>query len=225
MGSERIGIGLAGLVLALGLASGACAPLEKKDASQAQLPYELSAEECDNLIEINTEDVALEAIEGPSEEQMALDAKNPQGADLSQYQLRFAVQQSFENLLERPMVIEEVTATLSDPEAETSYDASYDLDEPIELAARENRSLAFHVTVPADRLSGSYVLGLVEGSALGMTIAPTVRINVPDSDNCGYPEGMVVQAKQGTVEVQRPYKPGLVDEILGGILKGLLHGA
>ena len=62
-------------------------------------------------------------------------------------------------------------------------------------------------------------LGLVEGGALGMTIAPVVRIDVPDSDNCGYPAGMIVQAKQGTVEVRRPAGPNLILEIFGALLK------
>jgi hypothetical protein len=121
------------------------------------------------------------------------------------------------------MRIEEVTATLSDPESETSYDATYELDAPIELAAHESRLLTFHVTVPADRLSSSYLLGLAEGTALGMTIAPVVRITVPDSDNCGYPEGMVVQGKQGTVEVRRPVKPSPVLEVFGALLKAAGH--
>jgi len=210
---------------ALVVSLGGCA-LDKRPADEgAELPYELSAEECDNLIEIGTEGVKLESVDGPSETQLAKDSVHPEEADLASYRLTFAVEQSFQNLLERRMTIEEISATLSDPEMTTEYEATYDLGGLVELEPHETRRLTFEVVVPANRLSGSYVLGLVQGSALGMTIAPVVRIDVPDSDNCGYPEGMVVQAKQGTVEVQRPVDYGLVGDILDGVLKALLHAA
>jgi hypothetical protein len=81
------------------------------------------------------------------------------------------------------------------------------------------------VVIPVQQLSGSYLLGLLEGTALGIIIAPVLVITVPDSDNCGFPEGMEVRGKEGTVEVRRPVKPDPVLEgILGGVLKALLHG-
>jgi hypothetical protein len=198
--------------------------LEKEDDLPEPLPYELSREECDNLIEIRTEGVSVEDVEGPSESQQAKDALNPGGADPGSYHLIYAVEQSFENLLERPIVIEEASATISDPETTTSYDATYDLEQPIELEPHETVFMTFEIVVPADRLSTSYTLDLVEGTALGMTIAPMVRVTVPDSDNCGYPEGMIVQAKSGTVEVRRPVEDTIILGILSGVLKAAAHG-
>ncbi len=83
--------------------------------------------------------------------------------------------------------------------------------------------MTFEIVIPADRLSSSYTLGLLEGTALGMTIAPTVRVSVPNSDNCGYPEGMVVQAKSGTVEVWRPVGDTAILGILSALLKAGAH--
>lgn len=189
-------------------------------------PFRMSRAECANLLEIGTEAVTLDGVEGPSEAQMARDAVSPEGADRSQYLLTFAVDQSFENLLERRMLVEEASAELKDPATGESYETSYELDAPIELAPRELRVLTFYVTVPADRWSADYLLGLTQGAAFGMTIAPVVRVRVPDSDNCGYEDGMLVHAKQGTVEVRRAddHSDAVILGILSGILKGFAHG-
>jgi nitrous oxide reductase accessory protein NosL len=71
----KVGLGTA--ALAVGLLLGGCAPLAKVDDGEAQLPYELTAEQCDNLIEIRTEGVNFEEVDGPPGEQMALDAASP----------------------------------------------------------------------------------------------------------------------------------------------------
>jgi hypothetical protein len=198
--------------------------LEKEDDLPEPLPYELSREECDNLIEIGTEGVSVEDVEGPSESQQAKDALRPEDAELASYSITYAVEQSFENLLERRVVIEEASATVADPQAMTSYEATYDLEGPIEIEPHETVFMTFEIVVPADRLSTSYTLDLVEGTALGMTIAPMVRVTVPDSDNCGYPDGMIVQAKSGTVEVRRPVEDTIILGILSGVLKAAAHG-
>lgn len=192
-------------------------------AHSQEPPYRLSDEDCDNLVEIRTESMHVEDVAGPSKAQQALDAAAPADADLSKYVLTIAIEQSFENLLDRPLVIEEASATLEDRKTGSSYQSDYDLAERLELAAHETRMLTFHVSMPADRMSASAVLGLLEGAALGMTLAPEVLITVPDSDNCGYPEGMRVQGKRGTVEVRRPVTPGPLDDLFNGILKGVLH--
>jgi hypothetical protein len=192
--------------------------------SSESLPYELTDEECDNLVEIETGAVTLTAIDGPSKQQLALDAANPGGANLGEYWLTFTVEQSFQNRLERPLIIEAVTTTLSEPDSETSYEASYDFQAPIELAAHETRQVSFDVKVPADELSGAYVSGLVGGAVLGMNIAPELLIRVPDSDDCGYPDGMLVRGKEGTAEVQRPVESSpAVAAVLGAILKAFGH--
>jgi hypothetical protein len=214
-------IGRVVIFCALGVVASGCG-LNK--SGPEPLPYELSREECDNLIEIRSEGLSLEEVEGPSESQQAKDALNPGGADLASYQLVYAVEQSFENLLERRVVIEEAGGTISDPQATTSYEATYDLEQPIELEPHATAFMTFEIVVPADRLSTSYTLDLLEGTALGMTIAPNVRVTVPESDNCGYPEGMVVQAKSGTVEVRRPVEDTIILGILSGVLKAAAHG-
>jgi len=211
-------------VLLLGFAAACSRPGYDEAAPSQELAYRLSDEQCDNLVEVRTESMSVEDIAGPGKAQQTLDAANPAGADLSQYVLTIAVEQSFENLLDRPLVIEEASVTLADGETGSSYATNYDLEQPIELAAHEVQMLTFYVTMPADRLSPSSLLGLVEGSALGMTIAPELLITVPESDNCGYPEGMRVQGKQGTVEVKRPVEPGPLDDLFNGILKGVVHG-
>lgn len=62
------------------------------------------------------------------------------------------------------------------------------------------------------------------GTVGGMTIAPVLVITVPESDNCGYPDGMKVRGKEGTVEVRRPVKPDpVLDGVLSGVLKALAH--
>lgn len=101
-------------------------------------------------------------------------------------------------------MIESASATFGDPASGDTYQTAYDLEAPLELAPHESRELSFDVVIPAQQLSGSYLLGLLEGTALGMTIAPVIVITVPESDNCGYPEGMEVRGKEGTVEVRRP---------------------
>ena len=218
--------GVVGVALLLVLASVTACSLTKRDelAPSEELPYRLSDEQCDNLIEIRTEGISVTDIAGPSKAQQAMDAANPAGADLSQYVLTLTIEQSFENLLDRSLIIEEASATIEDGETGSSYETDYDLDAPIELAAQVLVMLTFQVTMPADRMSPSVVLGLVEGSALGMTIAPALLVTVPDSDNCGYSEGMRVQGKQGTVEVQRPVEPSLLGDLFNGVLKGVLHG-
>jgi hypothetical protein len=215
--------GAAVLLSVVGLTTACSRQTSGEPAQSEELPYGLSDEECDNLVEIRNEGMHVEDVAGPSKAQQALDAATPAGADLSKYLLTIAIEQSFENLLDRPLVIEEASATLADSETGSSYQSDYDLAEPLELAARETRSLTFRVTMPADRMSPSAVLGLVEGAALGMTIAPEVLITVPNSDNCGYPEGMRVQGRRGTVEVRRPVTPGPLDDLFNGILKGVLH--
>ena len=52
-----------------------------------------------------------------------------------------------------------------------------------------------------------------------------MRVTIPGSDNCGYPDGILVHAKEGTLEVRRPVQSDAVTDILGAILKGLAHGA
>jgi hypothetical protein len=211
--------------LALGLLFGACSREGRDDTTEEPLPFELSREECDNLIEIDTQSVQVKQVDGPGKSQQARDALKPQEANLADYSLTVTVEQRFENLLERPLVIESASATVGDPASGDIYQTAYDLEAPLQLASHESRELSFDVVIPAPQLSGSYLLGLLEGTALGMTIAPVLVVTVPDSDNCGFPEGMEVRGKEGTVEVRRPVKPDPVLEgILGGVLKALLHG-
>jgi hypothetical protein len=218
-----MGHGFGALAFLLGMAVACSTSPEPATQQEAELPYRLSDDECDNLIEITTERVRLESIDGPSKAQQALDAANPAAADLSQYILTLAVEQAFTNLLDRKIIVEEVSGTFRENATDEGYQTAYDLDAPLELGPHETRSLTFRVPMPADRLSASYVLGLAEGSALGMTIAPEVLLNVPESDNCGYPDGMRVQGKSGTVEVQRPVEPSPLLDLLGGLLKAAGH--
>jgi hypothetical protein len=215
--------GAAALLSAVCLTTSCSRQTADEPAQSQEPPYRLSEEDCDNLVEIRTETMHVEDIAGPSKAQQALDAASPADADLSRYVLNIAIEQSFENLLDRPLIIEEASATLEDSETGSSYQSDYDLAEPLELAAHETRRLMFHVSMPADRMSPSAVLGILEGAALGMTLAPEVLITVPNSDNCGYPEGMRVKGKRGTVEVRRPVTPGPLDDLFNGILKGVLH--
>jgi hypothetical protein len=217
--------GARGFVIWAAVCVSGCAA-DKEEPADATPPFRMSRAECANLLEIGTEAVTLDSVDGPSETQMALDALSPESADRSRYLLTFAVDQSFENLLERRMLIDEASAALKDPATGESYEVSYELDAPIELAPQELRVLTFYVTVPADRWSADYLLGLTEGAAFGMTIAPVVRVTVPDSDNCGYEDGMLVHAKEGTVEVRRAddHSDDVVLGILSGILKAFAHG-
>jgi len=223
--SQWVTRGIGWGVVVFAFAGFGCASASEEPEDTAP-PFRMSRAECANLLEIGTEGVTLESVDGPSEAQMGLDALNPEGADRSQYLLTFAVEQSFENQLERRMLIDEVNAQLKDPATGEAYHATYDLDAPIELSANELRTVTFYVTVPSDRWSADYLLGLTEGAAFGMTIAPVVRVTVPDSDNCGYPDGMLVQAKEGTVEVRRAddHRDAVVLGILSGILKAFAHG-
>jgi hypothetical protein len=219
MGNSRALGTCVGLCLSVLVAG--CALEKKHDTTEEPLPFELTREECDNLVEIDTQNVRLSGVEGPGKAQQALDAANPAGANLADYTLTFTVEQQFTNLLDRPLTIEAASATFTDPESGDGYETAYELDAPIELDAHEDVTLTFDVVVPADQLSGSYVLGLLTGTVGGMTIAPLLLITVPDSDNCGYPEGMEVLGKEGTVEVRRPVK---LDPVLSGILSGILKG-
>jgi hypothetical protein len=211
------------LWLASGLLIASCALDQAHDPAEEPLPFELSREECDNLIEIDTHGVRVESIHGPDKTQQALDSANPAGASLADYSLTFVVEQTFENLLDRALVIEAASATLSDPESGDEYEAAYDLEEPLELAAHESRELSVEIVVSADRLSSSYLVGLLAGTVGGMTIAPRLLITVPQSDDCGHPEGMEVRGQEGTVEVRRPVNSPVLDGILSGILKAAGH--
>lgn len=178
----------------------------------------LTDEECGALLEIDTVGSRLEDVEGPSAADAAVDAANPSGAELSGYRAIVAVEQSFRNLLDLPMQIEEASATLEPTGSGERYDTDYSLDAPLELEPGIAERIELLLRVPADQVSPGYMLGLLEGAAT-LDIAPLVRVTVPGTDNCGYPEGMIVRGRSGTVEVERPVELG----VLGELFKGILH--
>ena len=92
--------------LALSLLLAGCTLEKKHDSNEEALPFELSREECDNLVEIESRAIHLKQIDGPDKSQQALDAARPAEANLADYSLTFTVDQTFENLLDRPLVIE-----------------------------------------------------------------------------------------------------------------------
>lgn len=190
------------------------------------LPFRLDAETCDNLLDVHTTAVSVDSLDGPSRAQILRDTLNPSEADLSQYFLRLAVEQDYENLLNRAVVIEGIDATFTDPASGATHQGTFEFDEPIELGPRETRMLTFFVLIPGDSFSIDYLVALIDGAAFGMTIVPNVRVTVPESDNCGFPDGMVVRAKEGTVEVKRPVRTNFdgIALLVEGLLKALAHG-
>ncbi len=184
----------------------------------------LTDEQCENLLEIETTDVTHQDTFGPSSAQVAEDTLNPEDADLSQYGIELLVTQDITNLINRPVVVEGVTNTFTSEESNESYESAYQLDEPLEIPPGETRSVEFVLTVRADEVSPEFMLGLMGDAVHNMRIAPQVRVTIPGTDNCGYPDGAIVQGKDGTVEVERPVGGGgVLAAVLGGILKALLH--
>jgi hypothetical protein len=51
-----------------------------------------------------------------------------------------------------------------------------------------------------------------------------MKVTIPDSDNCGYPDGIIVRAREGTLEVRRPVGDDVLLGILSGVLKAFAHG-
>jgi hypothetical protein len=177
---------------------------------------------CGTILEIETDGVRQEELITPSEPEVAADALDPNGADLSEYGVVAAVEQRFINRLNRTVVIEEAGAELT-PAGAMTYDADYQLSEPIELGPHETRTAEFFVTVGADETPG-FMLGFVSDAALGMHVAPYVVVTVPGTDNCGHADGVVVHGSDGDVEVARPVDCGAFCDVLSGIFKALAHG-
>ena len=185
----------------------------------------LSDAECDNIVEIETERMRQDDVVTPSAAEVAADALDPGEANPAEYGVVIAVEQRFINQLDRTVVIENAGAELT-PDGVMTYDASFDLEEPLVLAPHETKHAEFLVTVTAEDASPGFVRGFVLDAALGMQIAPYVHIAVPGTDNCGYPDGVVVRSAEGDVEVERPVSGscGGICDVLGAIFKGMVHG-
>lgn len=171
---------------------------------------------CGTILDIETAGVRQEELITPSEPEIAADAVDPSDADLSEYGVVAAVEQRFVNQLNRTVVIEEAGAALT-PAGAMTYDADYQLSEPIELGPHETRTVEFFVTVGADE-APAFMSGFVSDAAFGMHVAPYVVVTVPGTDNCGHPDGVVVHGSDGEVEVQRPVECGKLCEVLFSIV-------
>jgi hypothetical protein len=171
---------------------------------------------CGTVLDIETDGVRQDELITPSEPEVAADALDPNGAELSEYGVVAAVEQRFINRLNRTVLIEEAGAALT-PEGAMTYDADYRLSEPIELGPHETKTVEFFVTVGADEAPG-FMLAFVSDAAVGVHVAPYVRVTVPGTDNCGHPDGVVVHASEGEVEIQRPVECGAFCEILFNII-------
>jgi hypothetical protein len=79
------------------------------------------------------------------------------------------------------------------------------------------------VTILASEASPGYVLGLLEGSFADARVAPWMKVTIPNSDNCGYPDGIVVRASEGTLKVRRPVEDDVILGVISGILKAFAH--
>ena len=171
---------------------------------------------CGHILDIETDGVRHEEFVTPSDAEIAADAIDPSGADQSEYGVVAAVEQRFVNRLNRTVVIEEAGAELT-PEGRMTYDADYELAQPIELGPHETRTVEFFVTVGADE-APSFMQSFVTDAAFGMHVAPYVLVTVPGTDNCGHPQGVVVHASEGEVEVQRPVECGALCDVLFRII-------
>jgi hypothetical protein len=90
----------------------------------------------------------------------------------------------------------------------------------VELDAKESVRLKFQMTVMADEASPELMLALCGQGTGSVAVAPFVVIDIPNTDNCGQPEGIRVRGNDGTVKVEKPEKaPALLVEVLGALLK------
>ncbi|HWA72587.1 MAG TPA: hypothetical protein VG937_09640 [Polyangiaceae bacterium] len=221
---RELRIGFASLAIVAALVAVGCSGSGSGSMEPITPPFRVSEDECLHLLDIEPTAVRRDSLIAPASSEAARDAIDPKGADLSHYGVVLLVEQTITNLLDRTIVIEAGGATITDPNLQEAHEAEYTFEEPIVLGPHESRSVEMRVTILASEASPDYVLGLVEGSFADARVAPWMKVTIPDSDNCGYADGIIVRAREGTLKVRRPVGDDVLTGIISGILKAFAHG-